>query len=608
MNYEVTEERSAYLQARGYIVLSACPGSGKTTSIVRKLKDISEFCTTNFGRHTGFACLSFTNNACEEIREKYHDMNGEWLHFPNLVSTIDSFIMETVVLPFWYLYPNCTQRPVVVNDENISRQLFHTKYKDASGRKREALVKELRCYYDLAYEHIAPEKVNLKVYLEFKNSHDKDGKRKYDYCKAVMLYRISKGIITSDDALFMACYILFRHSDIARIISRRYPYIIVDEAQDNSYHQHVFFTLLKRNGLKNLEMVGDPCQSIYRFRSARPEIFASYMEKEEWQTLHFSECRRSNQRIIDFYSKLKPISIPPVRSLGVEDIGIPITIYKYGEGNLPLVIKDFTQISDEHGLKDAAIIARGDSMCRRIAGVHKTDLKYWKSQIPYWIIDALLSKAAGDYGKAFGDIRKVLCKIKYNDNQYEERRQFLSGIEHNLEWNKKILRFLSKIPSMSLSLAEWTNQCCLLLKCYWELDNDISFIPYKLITGFNMRSLSQERVEKYYSSTDKGSNYRSVANTIHSLKGASLDAVLLFMSEDSRGQNISINDFPSCAITNVNDMSEKHNMLYVACSRAKQFLSIAVPLTVNDALIKARFQGLNFIIKNMGVQQKIDFE
>lgn len=35
MEYEVTEERKAYLNARGYTILSACPGSGKTTSIVK---------------------------------------------------------------------------------------------------------------------------------------------------------------------------------------------------------------------------------------------------------------------------------------------------------------------------------------------------------------------------------------------------------------------------------------------------------------------------------------------------------------------------------------------------------------------------------------------
>jgi superfamily I DNA/RNA helicase len=408
---------------------------------------------------------------------------------------------------------------------------------------------------------------------------------------------IRKGIITSDDALFMACTILYFHHEIARVITRRFPYIIVDEAQDDSFHQHCFFKLLKNNGLQNLEMVGDPCQSIYRFRSAMPELFAGYMKSDKWQTLHFSECRRSNQRIIDFYDKLRPTTIPKIRSTGVIDKNIPIIIYKYDDNNRPAVMRDFRKTCENNKLKDTAIIARGDAMCRKIAGVQQTDLKYWKSQLPYWIIGAVLRESEGDFSKAFGNIRKVLCKLYYGDNQYEERRQFLSTIEHDLAWNKRILLFISKRPSLSLSFTEWTHQCTALLKDYWELDHDVDFEQHHRIKNYKMSTLSLEPVEKYYSSADKSSTYRNVANTIHSLKGASLDAVLLFLSKDSIGQNLSINDFPSNSIPDVSSMSEKQNMLYVACSRAKQFLAIAVPSSVDDNMINRKFQGLDIWIK-----------
>ena len=38
MEYEVTEERKAYLDARGYTILSACPGSGKFSIEVQKFE------------------------------------------------------------------------------------------------------------------------------------------------------------------------------------------------------------------------------------------------------------------------------------------------------------------------------------------------------------------------------------------------------------------------------------------------------------------------------------------------------------------------------------------------------------------------------------------
>ena len=44
--------------------------------------------------------------------------------------------------------------------------------------------------------------------------------------------------------------------------------------------------------------------------------------------------------------------------------------------------------------------------------------------------------------------------------------------------------------------------------------------------------MSKEAVEKFHSSDDKASVYRNYVNTIHSVKGASMDAVLLFLSSN----------------------------------------------------------------------------
>ena len=49
MEYDVTPQRQAYLDARGYTILTACPGSGKTTSIVNKLLTVSRYCKEYYG-------------------------------------------------------------------------------------------------------------------------------------------------------------------------------------------------------------------------------------------------------------------------------------------------------------------------------------------------------------------------------------------------------------------------------------------------------------------------------------------------------------------------------------------------------------------------------
>lgn len=100
MDYEITPERSQYLNSRGYTVLTACPGSGKTTSIVSKLLNISSECIEKYGKYSGVACLSFTNKACEEILCKYKEMHGYTLEKPHIVSTIDSFLLNILLCHF----------------------------------------------------------------------------------------------------------------------------------------------------------------------------------------------------------------------------------------------------------------------------------------------------------------------------------------------------------------------------------------------------------------------------------------------------------------------------------------------------------------------------
>ena len=125
MKYDMEpEERKLYFNARGKTIVTACPGSGKTTSIVNKLYTISKE-VENESKHSGVLCLSFTNKAVEEIRTAYRNMHNEEIAYPHKVSTIDSFISQEIVLPYWYLYEKCKSAPIIINDP----LLLHRKWK-----------------------------------------------------------------------------------------------------------------------------------------------------------------------------------------------------------------------------------------------------------------------------------------------------------------------------------------------------------------------------------------------------------------------------------------------------------------------------------------------
>ena len=97
------------------------------------------------------------------------------------------------------------------------------------------------------------------------------------------LYREEKrhrGIVSYNDIERYAYEILWQggeRTDVAKSQRERYAAIYIDEYQDvNSLQNKIFEALSREN---NRFMVGDIKQSIYGFRSARPDIFASLKEK-----------------------------------------------------------------------------------------------------------------------------------------------------------------------------------------------------------------------------------------------------------------------------------------------------------------------------------------
>lgn len=109
-----------------------------------------------------------------------------------------------------------------------------------------------------------------------------------------------------------------------------------------------------------------------------------------------------------------------------------------------------------------------------------------------------------------------------------------------------------------------------------------------------MKEMAGVPVEQYHQSNNKGNEYHKSIDTIHAAKGATLDAVLLFLSSDSRGQSVSLNDFLRSADRT---MTESQRMIYVACSRARQFLALAVPITIADEDIRRALSDVKFEIR-----------
>ena len=137
----------------------------------------------------------------------------------------------------------------------------------------------------------------LEVTLDFDREYTKD-KRSRGLVDYSDLEHLTAQLLTNPDG---------SPTETAERISRRFTEIMVDEYQDVSRVQDAIFAAVSRDG-KNLFMVGDVKQSIYRFRLADPAIFTEkYLSYSDYESAKASapsrillrENFRSRREILD---------------------------------------------------------------------------------------------------------------------------------------------------------------------------------------------------------------------------------------------------------------------------------------------------------------------
>jgi hypothetical protein len=79
------------------IHLQACPGSGKTTTLLAKIYLLSE--KMPFENNRGICCLTHTNVAIDIIKKRLGDKADHLFRYPNFFGTIHSFVDRYLAIP-----------------------------------------------------------------------------------------------------------------------------------------------------------------------------------------------------------------------------------------------------------------------------------------------------------------------------------------------------------------------------------------------------------------------------------------------------------------------------------------------------------------------------
>ena len=102
-----------------------------------------------------------------------------------------------------------------------------------------------------------------------------------------------------DDMIFKTVELLENNDEVRMYYQNKFKYILVDEYQDTNHAQYVLTSILA-DKYRNICVVGDDDQSIYKFRGATIENILSFEERyRDAKVIRLEQNYRSTQTILD---------------------------------------------------------------------------------------------------------------------------------------------------------------------------------------------------------------------------------------------------------------------------------------------------------------------
>lgn len=581
MSIILSDEQRVYVQTSGKVILNACPGSGKTTTVAHKIFSLTQNWEKYYSPSAGIICISFTNVAKNEIAQKFKEINGFSLPYPHVISTIDSFINSYITLPFAHKIKNIGKRYRIIDEIDYLDKIFQSDW-----QLNKKFANKLYAF--------PPSKIDYTIDNGISwNGHDKSGDTEFtNYGKVIKKKQFDMGLLKTSDSAFFAYHILNYYPRIAKYLATKFPYLIIDEAQDTSEIQHSILKMLYEQGLKNIDLVGDPYQCLYQWRNASPELFLQKLDdKENWNGINLTENRRSTKKIIDVFSVLRRSSekaIVPINDM-VDDL--PLHIIKYDCSNYADAISKYENLCNEKEFTSNNIIVRGNTLKNSLLG-KETNYSPWQETLPYLLVESKIHLQSNEIKEAVKKVRRIIIGLLFPTFSFSELKEAEHELKNDKETNASVFNLIRGLPPFDLSISNWTTQTQQYLKIELELENEPDFKIRKRNTknGFNKDTLANP-VNRYFK---KATTYNNLPiTTIHQVKGMTFDSVFLILSENSRGQNISLKDL---SLIKDEMPNEKQRLIYVAISRPRHLLCIGVPNSTKDNDLKKQFSDDIIII------------
>lgn len=282
------EQEEAVYHMDGPCIVTACPGSGKTRVIVHRASNL----LNNNVDARNILMLTFTNKAAKEMKQRLISLCKN-----NQASElIMCCTFHSLCVRILKKYNDACGLPVnfnIMSEDDclvIANSIFENnkiKFDAAEAKKFIHIINSKRENDDIDID---------KADEWFSDST-------YNIMAKEYLSAIKQTGNIDFTGLLHEVYILLKNNDhIRNILNNKFKYVMVDEVQDTNLLQ---FEILKYLSMhKNIFMVGDLDQSIYKFRGAKPENMIKYCESNNAKLIKLTTNYRCGQRIIELANNI----------------------------------------------------------------------------------------------------------------------------------------------------------------------------------------------------------------------------------------------------------------------------------------------------------------
>ena len=545
----------------GPVLILAAPGTGKTTTIAKRLKYLIN---EKKIKPENIFCMTFTQDAKGEMLEKLRDRSDkntflEESNIPKHITTMHGLGLEIIK----------KNREKV----NLAPKERIKDIRLIEGEIIDILMLDLcQVLYDERKELLEKKnRTSVNICREKGKCSNNLSSKKCIVCKKYEDLLRKLNTIDYSDQIKLAVKILDDDERLKKV-KESVKHLLVDEYQDINGDQFRFIELLSRGNRDGLFVVGDDDQSIYSFRGGSPEFIKNFT----------SDIENAYEENLDVCYRLTRLNHKAAICVleKIDRKGKEIKKYEKGDGDKVKIISSYSQKNEadniieiiknrknNESINDFLILVPKITFARDIMSKLKDEkIEYIsKQRISNYKINKIKKIEEWINNKTNSFLLRELIELiikKYYPENNEEIYKKISLLWSEIRANKSLFKVLEEKSASDQEIKKVYDTLKNLIDAYdnndakyYELIFD-NFNIYKNVGEFN-KEVSQILDDVNYFYNYKGKDKVRIM-TINGAKGLNAEDVFILGLEEGV--------FPREGF----NLEEEQRLFYVALTRAKK--------------------------------------